>query len=67
MKYVYMVSVKSGENMHHVLTYSVKVARKWAKDNAGSIHRLSYGYFKDCHFCMDAPTFYAVSECILAR
>lgn len=57
-KTVYMVHKGSKA----ILTYNKRKAAKLARENAAKIRALSYGYFKDCHFSMDYPTFYAVSE-----
>jgi hypothetical protein len=57
-KYVYLHSVGS----QHVLAYSKKNVMTWHRNLGGTVYRLSYGYFKDCHFHMDAPTFRVVGE-----
>jgi predicted RNA-binding protein with EMAP domain len=59
-KTVYMVH----KGTKATLTYNKRQAVKLAKENEAKIRSLSYGYFKDCHFTMDYPTFYAVSETV---
>ena len=44
------------------ILYNKRKAIELAKENEAKIRSLSYGYYKDCHYCMDYPTFYAVSE-----
>jgi hypothetical protein len=59
MKNVYMVH----KGKRAILTYNKQRAKQIAKlHNADGIRYLSYGYYKDCHFVMDFPTFYAVSD-----
>jgi hypothetical protein len=58
MKMVYMVH--KGKNCF--LTYNKREAVQFAKQNDCLVRSLSYQYYKDCHFCMDYPTFYALSE-----
>jgi len=56
-KMVYGTYDKTGK---YILTYSKAEARKISIN--GIIRALSYGYYKDCHFSMDYPTFIAVSD-----
>lgn len=50
------------------LTYRKADILRWAKALRSkgnynySAYSLSYSYFKDCHFCMDAPTFRVVGN-----
>ena len=55
-KQVYCVLV----NGKPVITFNKREAHKMG-DN---VRALSYGYYKDCGFVMDYPTFYAVSHAI---
>ena len=57
-KTVYMVH----KGKKAILTYNKRRAIKIAQEHDAKVRSLSYGYFKDCHFTMDYPTFYAVSE-----
>lgn len=63
MKYVYMneFTLSDGKPAHS-LWYSRREAISAMRLGGGRVYRLSYGYFKDCHFCMDAPTFRVVGE-----
>lgn len=72
MKYVYLATFSTGCKDAGALTYSRKTAFGWAKQSGqpgrhtvSGIFRLSYGYYKDCRFCMDIPTFRVVGEKIL--
>jgi hypothetical protein len=48
-----------------ILTYNKHEARQIAKQFNAQIRALSYQYYKNCNFCMDYPTFYAISEPII--
>ena len=56
-KLVYGTHNKEGK---YILTYSKIEALKISKD--GIIRTLPYGYYKECHFSMDYPTFYVLSD-----
>ena len=61
MKNVYMVH----KGKKAVLTYSKKRAFAIAKiHNADGIRQLPYWLYKECHFCMDLPTFYIYSDAL---
>jgi hypothetical protein len=58
MKKVYCVH----KDKRALMLYNKKLAIMVAKKQGANVHSLSYGYYKDCHFVMDLPTFLAVSD-----
>lgn len=53
MKMVYMVC----KDKRAVISYNKKESLDLAKQESGEVYQLSYGYYKDCNFIMDMPTF----------
>ncbi len=64
MRYVYLNTCDRTGKRFQFLSYSRDVANQFHGLNGGTIHRLSYGYFKDCGKVMDGPTIRAVGEII---
>jgi len=60
-KQVYMVS----KGKMAVITYNKAEAVKLAKKEDAAVYQLPYGYYKDCHFSMDSPTFRTVGKRII--
>jgi len=62
MKKVYLIS-KNGKGY---TTCDKNEAIHCAQNNGANVYSLSYGYYKDCHFTMDIPTFTAVGQIIFS-
>lgn len=59
-KYIYAIFYPDG--LHWSVLTSLKLARKIRDTNGGQLRRLNWGYWRDCNYSMDAPTFRVVSE-----
>jgi hypothetical protein len=68
MKYAYLYErLNERDRKCHTWTYNKKQAAKWLGLFGGRVYRISYGYLKDCHFVMDAPTVKVVGELIMGK
>jgi hypothetical protein len=57
MKHAYFIH----KGMKTMTVFSKALALTIAKNQQAEIYRLSYGYYKDCDFCMDWPTVYTAA------